>query len=130
MKTIFYTICLCLTLCAQATAQEGAIFSKGEKAVNVHHVGSVWLKELNAPDSIFNYSIAVATFDPGSYLYWHTHPGGQILLITEGNKPFVKEMSSNVFRAWSIGMVHLRKVPSPTLPLHLLKKEKPFGYNQ
>jgi len=84
MKTIFYTICLCLTLSASAAAQEGAIFSKGEKAVNVHHVGSVWLKELNVADSIFNYSTAVAIFDANARLDWHKHPGGQILLIIEG----------------------------------------------
>lgn len=28
--------------------------------------------------------IAVATFDPDARLNWHTHPGGQILLFTEG----------------------------------------------
>ena len=68
----------------QAEAQEGAIFPKGEKAPNDHHVGNVWLSELNAPDSNFNYSIAEATFDKAARLNWHIHPGGQILLITYG----------------------------------------------
>ncbi|MHC2993497.1 cupin [Pontibacter sp. HJ8] len=68
----------------QAVAQDAPIFPKGEKAPNVNHVGNVWLHEVSAPDSIFNYSITVATFDPGARLNWHSHPGGQILLITAG----------------------------------------------
>ena len=84
MKTILFTILLCSTLSIQVVAQDAPIFAKGEKSPPDHHTGTVWLKELNPPDSNFNYSIAVATFDPGSRLDWHTHPGGQILLITEG----------------------------------------------
>jgi len=33
---------------------------------------------------IFTFSIAVAKFPPGKKLDWHYHPGGQILIITEG----------------------------------------------
>jgi quercetin dioxygenase-like cupin family protein len=85
MKRVLYlTILLSVALSAQAVAQNAPIFPKGEKAPNVHHVGNVWLRELSEPDSVFNYSISVATFDPAARLNWHTHPGGQILLITEG----------------------------------------------
>lgn len=72
------------TLSTQAVAQDAPIFPKGEKSPNVHHVGNVWLSELSGPDSTFTYSISVATFDPGARLDWHTHPGGQILLFTDG----------------------------------------------
>ena len=65
-------------------AQNAPIFPKGEKAANVHHVGNVWLNELSAADSTFTYSTAQATFDPDARLDWHKHPGGQILLITDG----------------------------------------------
>ncbi len=68
----------------QIAAQEASIFPKGEKSPNVHHVGDVWLNELSEADSNFNNSIAVATFAAGARLDWHKHPGGQILLITEG----------------------------------------------
>ena len=47
-------------------------------------MGNIWLSELSEPDSAFNFAIAVATFDSGARLDWHTHPSGQILLITEG----------------------------------------------
>jgi len=68
----------------RAAAQDAVIFPKGEKSPNVHHVGNVWLTELNAADSIFTYSTAQAIFDPGARLDWHVHPGGQILFITYG----------------------------------------------
>ena len=85
MKQVTYFILTLLSLLAtKGTAQEVAIFPKGEKGPNVHHVGDVWLKELNQSDSIFNYSIAQATFAPNARLFWHVHPGGQVLLITGG----------------------------------------------
>jgi quercetin dioxygenase-like cupin family protein len=84
MKQVFSLSLLLSVLLANAMAQDSSIFPKGEKGPNDHHVGTVYLKELNAPDSIFNYGIAVATFEPSSYLYWHKHPGGQILMITQG----------------------------------------------
>lgn len=67
-----------------AVAQEAPIFPKGEIAPNVHHTGTVWLHELHHADSIFTYNITLATFEPGAKLDWHAHPGGQILLVTEG----------------------------------------------
>jgi quercetin dioxygenase-like cupin family protein len=85
MKQALSITLFVVVLITNSMAQDGGIFPKGEKSPNNdHHVGTVYLKELNAPDSIFNYSIAVATFEPASYLFWHIHPGGQILLITEG----------------------------------------------
>lgn len=84
-KVLYLTILLSAALFGQAVAQEGPLFpKKGEKAVNVHHVGNVWLEEINMPDSIFTYGTSVAIFDPGARLDWHMHPGGQILIITDG----------------------------------------------
>jgi quercetin dioxygenase-like cupin family protein len=61
-----------------------AIFPKGELSTTKNHTGSIWLNELNIGDSTFDSSIAVATYAPGAKLDWHSHPGGQVLLITEG----------------------------------------------
>src|SRR5690606_1755225 len=84
-KVLYLTILLSAALFGQAVAQEGPLFpKKGEKAANVHHVGNVWLEEINMPDSIFTYGTSVAIFDPGARLDWHMHPGGQILIITDG----------------------------------------------
>jgi quercetin dioxygenase-like cupin family protein len=59
-------------------------FPKGELSNARNHTGNIWLSELNVGDSIFDPSIAMATYDAGAKLDWHIHPGGQVLLITEG----------------------------------------------
>jgi quercetin dioxygenase-like cupin family protein len=84
MKKLVYPFLLLLALSGQATAQKAGIFPRGEIATVDNHTGTVWLKELSEPDSVFTYSVATATFAPGAKLDWHMHPAGQILLITEG----------------------------------------------
>jgi quercetin dioxygenase-like cupin family protein len=81
MKKVLY---LMIILSSRAVAQEATIFSKGEIATVDNHTGTVWLNELSKPDSVLNYSIALATFAAGAKLDWHIHPAGQTLLITEG----------------------------------------------
>ena len=83
-KILLIMILISAALSINAVAQTSPIFPKGEKSPNVNHVGNVWLSELNAPDSVFSYGTAVAIFDPGARLNWHSHPGGQILIFTEG----------------------------------------------
>ncbi len=73
-----------VALFTKASAQEHSFFTKGEKSPNVHHVGTTYLKEISSPDSIFNSSIAYVMMEAGARLDWHKHPGGQILMITEG----------------------------------------------
>jgi len=68
---------------SQATTAE-PVFPKGELSTVKNHTGNIWLKELNVGDSTFDPSIAIATYDAGAKLDWHSHPGGQVLLITEG----------------------------------------------
>ena len=84
MKQLLCAFLFTAVLSIQLTAQDNSIFPKGERAPNVHHVGDVWLKELNGADTVFNNSISVATFAAGARLDWHKHPGGQILMVTEG----------------------------------------------
>ena len=60
-------------------------FPKGELSSAKNHTGNIWLNELSAGDSTFDPSIAMATYDAGAKLDWHMHPGGQVLLITEGS---------------------------------------------
>jgi 4-carboxymuconolactone decarboxylase len=84
MKQLLYITLLTCGITFNGVAQDGDIFPRGEKAANVHHVGNVWLNELSPADQVFTYSTSVATFDPGARLDWHSHPGGQILLITQG----------------------------------------------
>lgn len=85
MKQLFFLIILMLAVFStKGNAQDNSFFLKGEKSPNVHHVGDVWLKEINSADTIFNNSISIATFGINARLDWHKHPGGQILMFTEG----------------------------------------------
>ena len=85
MKPLFFSLIFLAALCTKTSAQNNPIFPKGEIGKNTNnYTGTIWLNELNTPDSNFNFSIATATYAPGSKLDWHIHPGGQILLITEG----------------------------------------------
>ncbi|MBP1637231.1 MAG: carboxymuconolactone decarboxylase [Bacteroidetes bacterium] len=60
-----------------------AIFPKGSKVANQNFTGTVWLYMM-VTDSIYNTAIGNVTFEPGARTNWHYHPGGQILLITNG----------------------------------------------
>jgi quercetin dioxygenase-like cupin family protein len=85
MKRGLYLLILfsaCLSI--HAVAQDTQIFPKGEISNTNNHTGTIWLNELNAGDSVFNYAIAIATYAQSAKLDWHIHPAGQILLITEG----------------------------------------------
>jgi len=66
------------------TANQNTIFPKGEKAPADYFTGTAWIKPLVPKDDIFNCVIGNVTFEPGARNNWHTHQGGQILIITEG----------------------------------------------
>lgn len=84
-KTLVAIMVLFVALLNQAVAQETSLFPKGEIGKNTNnYTGTIWLNELSTPDSIYHFGIAQAVYAPGSKLDWHIHPGGQILLITEG----------------------------------------------
>lgn len=60
------------------------IFKKGVKAPGDHFTGVVWVNMLTSPQDRLDYSVGVVTFEPIARTNWHKHPGGQVLLITEG----------------------------------------------
>jgi quercetin dioxygenase-like cupin family protein len=59
-------------------------FPKGEKISNNNFVGTAYLQMMGATDTALHASIGHVIFEPGARTNWHLHPGGQILLITEG----------------------------------------------
>jgi len=60
------------------------IFEKGEKAPAEYFTGTVWVKLLVPNDQTLNTQIGNVVFEPGARNNWHTHPGGQILIVTAG----------------------------------------------
>jgi quercetin dioxygenase-like cupin family protein len=72
-------------------SNENMIFPKGEKIINNYFIGTAWLHMLVADDDKLNCVIGNVTFESGARNNWHKHPGGQILLITEGKGYFQEE---------------------------------------
>ena len=60
------------------------IFPKGEKITNDNFTGTAYLQPLIAADSLNPTAIGNVSFEPGARTKWHLHPGGQILLVTDG----------------------------------------------
>jgi len=60
------------------------VFPKGEKITNDNFTGTAYLQMLIAADSLNATSVGNVTFEPGARTKWHSHPGGQILLVTDG----------------------------------------------
>jgi 4-carboxymuconolactone decarboxylase len=60
------------------------IFTKGEKTSPDYFTGTAWLNVLVPKDETGNYAIGNVFFEPGGRTNWHTHPAGQILLVTVG----------------------------------------------
>ena len=82
-KTLFLVIAV--TFSVSIVAQDASLFPKGEIGKNTdNYTGTIWLNELSKPDNTFKFGVAQAVYAPDSKLDWHIHPGGQILLITDG----------------------------------------------
>ena len=64
--------------------ENAQIFPKGEKIESENFHGAAWLQWLSVDDSINHIGVGSVTFEPGARTNWHKHPGGQILLVTEG----------------------------------------------
>lgn len=60
------------------------IFPKGEKAPSKNFTGTAWVYGLVNPDSVFTTATGNVLFEAGARSNWHSHPPGQILIVTEG----------------------------------------------
>lgn len=63
--------------------EQNPIFSQGDKANPDYFTGNAWVKLL-VNETEFNSVIGNVTFEAGARNNWHTHPGGQILIVTDG----------------------------------------------
>jgi quercetin dioxygenase-like cupin family protein len=60
------------------------IFPKGQKGSSETFTGNAYNVGLVDPDSILTTAIGNVYFEPGARSNWHSHPAGQILIITDG----------------------------------------------
>jgi len=61
-----------------------AIFSKGKLASAKYFTGKAWVTGLVDNDSVFTTAVGSVTFEAGARTNWHSHPAGQILIVTAG----------------------------------------------
>jgi quercetin dioxygenase-like cupin family protein len=59
-------------------------FDRGGRIISKNFTGTVHLNMLVDADSIYHMNVGNVSFQPGARSNWHSHPGGQILLVTDG----------------------------------------------
>lgn len=64
--------------------QIATIFPKGRQVPTAYFTGMAYNYGMLAPDSVNNTLVGNVYFEPGSRSNWHTHPAGQILIVTGG----------------------------------------------
>ena len=85
LNTTLGTLALGIALISSsAVAQDAYGFHRGEAFPKPRDQPAAWLMELHKADALLGSNIAVAEFLPNTKLAWHHHPGGQILIITDG----------------------------------------------
>lgn len=84
VAAVFFTACSPNPKKNEVEQQHAGIFLRGKKITNDNFTGTAYLQVMVAPDSLNATSIGNVTFEPGARTKWHSHPGGQILLVTDG----------------------------------------------
>jgi len=69
---------------AEQSKATTTIFPKGDKLTNGYFTGEAFLKPLLTKDKNNEFVLGSVTFEPGARTNWHTHPKGQVLIVTEG----------------------------------------------
>ncbi|MFP5040440.1 cupin domain-containing protein [Parasediminibacterium sp. JCM 36343] len=103
---------------------KSSIFSKGEKASPDYFTGNAWVNILVPKDETGKYSIGDVSFEPGCRNNWHTHPAGQVLLVTEGLG--IYQEKGKTARQLKKGDVVV--IPSHTLHWHGATKDSHFTH--
>lgn len=67
------------------TENNDALFPKGNKLPNDWFSGEAFLNPLIARDKNNEFSAGSVSFDAKARTNWHTHPKGQVLIVTEGH---------------------------------------------
>lgn len=83
------SLALLITSCMENSSENKvaelqAIFTKGELGPAENFTGNAWNTPLVANDGTYNTVVGNVYFEPGARSNWHTHPAGQILIITDG----------------------------------------------
>jgi len=88
-KIVFIIIIALIISCNSSkggnTMSNNLIFEKGVLAPNTIFSNTVWVNMMvTDEEKVFDTQVYNVTFEPSARTHWHSHPGGQILLATEG----------------------------------------------
>jgi len=91
-KLILFMLVLIVVSCSNTKNQDAdntqkgntLIFPKGKKNNSENFTGTAYLQSLITADTLNAIAIGNVTFEPGARTKWHSHPAGQILLVTDG----------------------------------------------
>jgi 4-carboxymuconolactone decarboxylase len=92
-KEWFISLCLLISTGTQVMAQlpnqktsykMTNIKDKGQLAPKENFTGTVWVNMAVKPDDQLNSTVGKVTFSPKARTNWHSHPYGQILIVTAG----------------------------------------------
>ena len=68
----------------ESNPQSDPVFPRGDQLTSNNFSGTVWLHMMGAEDSTLHARFGNVSFGPKARTNWHSHPGGQLLFITEG----------------------------------------------
>jgi len=68
----------------ETSEPKNEIFPKGEPLSNEYFTGNAFLTPLLGKDKNNEFAIGSVTFEAGARTHWHTHPRGQVLIVTDG----------------------------------------------
>jgi len=67
------------------TMQYNTVFPKGHLGPKDYFTNTTWVNMLHTDSKgVFDTQVYDVIFEPSARTYWHSHPGGQILLATDG----------------------------------------------
>ena len=93
LKLMMLLLCITLSIAAcnnnkktEVMQEESniSLFPKGNMAPKEWFSGNVFLQPLLAKDKNNDFALGSVTFEPGARTIWHTHPRGQVLIVTDG----------------------------------------------
>lgn len=70
--------------CDSNISNATSIFPEGQRGPDKLFTGNAYNYSIVAPDTVYSTLAGNVYFEPGARSNWHTHPAGQILIITEG----------------------------------------------
>ena len=88
MKSLILTALASLALAGGAVAQSMEVSENGSRDGMIgsgdYFTGTAYVEPLFAANEPFQSNGGAVTFLPGARSNWHTHPAGQVLIVTDG----------------------------------------------